>query len=1072
MFNFSELFIRRPVTTTMATLLLLILGMLAFPRIATDLFPEVESPIVVVHIAYPGAAPGEIESQITRPVEEALSGINGLKTLRSSSTDGVSTVIAEFHLEVSDKLASQEVRDKLAAIANRFPDEAKNPVIQLYDPADRPVATYALVGGAPVDRLTALVDDTIRPRIERLDGVAAVEMLGNQDAEVRIELDPARLEAHRLTLGRVYQNLADANQNLPGGRLDGDQERSVRSFGRFATLEALRDFPVATPGGARVPLGSLGSVERTVQERRTLALVDGETAVMFSVQKRSGANTIAIVHRVDRELEALREALELGVKIVRVRNGAAFIESSVDAVWEALLIGGALAIGVLYLFLRDWRATVIGGLAIPVSIVGTFSFMHWAGFSFNLLSTLALSLVVGILVDDAVVDLENIYRHIQEGARPLEAAIKATGEIQLAVTATTLTIVAVFLPVAFMTGTIGRFFREFGLTVSFAVLLSLWVARTLTPMLSARFLKVRPAVHADEAAWGLAKGYARILAWSLRHRWFVLGTGAVTFVAGIVLTTQIPKGFMTTADRAEFNLLLELPAGSRLEQTEREIGRATALLRRHPEVTHVFATVGDRPGVHHATIGVQLVPRSKRKLTDRQFARAVRDEVAQATTAQVKVEEIAMLGQGDEALPVYLVLRGPDGRALQAAATKIAAGLRATPGFVDVDTSLGYDRPELGVFVDHARAAELGVSPAQVARTLRLATTGDVVSTLTLGGEEVELRVRAGGACRSDPTYLGALGVPSVAGTPVRLDAVSHLEPVTSPARIDRRDRQRSVAVTANLVPGVSVGEATERARRVVATAGLPGSVDVQFLGQAERMRETAESLRVALILAVVFIYLVLATQFESFVHPLTIMLSLPMAISGAFLGLFLGGKEMGLVAMIGLIMLMGIVTKNGILLVEFALQKQRSGLGRDEALLMAAPLRLRPILMTSTAMILGMLPIALEFGAATEFRSPMGAVVVGGLVSSTLLTLFVVPVVYSLFDQAAGFFRTRRRACPVTAPADCAATTENDKVLAFETGPVPSPETGRMAASECNQIPRTEARSVRASTIDQEVRQ
>ena len=1052
--NFSETFIRRPVTTTMATLLLLILGVLAFPRIATDLFPNVESPIVVVRTAYPGAAPAEIESQITKPVEDAVSGINGLKTLRSTSTDGVSTVIAEFHLEVSDKLASQEVRDKLAAIGNQFPEEARDPVIALFDPADRPVATYALVGGAPVDRLTRLVDDEFRPRIERIDGVAAVELLGPQDAEVRVELDPARLEAHRLSLSGVYRSLAEANQDLPGGRLDGDsQDLNVRSFGRFGTLEALRDFPVATPAGARVPLSALGSVERTVGERLTGAAVDGKPAVMFSVQKRSGANTIAIVHRLEGELKKMHGLLPAGVDLVPVRNGAAFIEASVEAVWDALLIGGVLAIGVLFLFLRDWRATVIGGLAIPISVVSTFTFMHVAGFSFNLLSTLALSLVVGILVDDAVVDLENIYRHMQEGAKPLEAAIKATGEIQLAVTATTLTIVAVFVPVAFMSGTVGRLFREFGLTVSFAVLLSLFVARTLTPMLSARFLKVRAAHHPDEAAWGPARGYARMLAWSLRHRPLVLGLGMLTFVGGIALTAFIPKGFMTTADRAEFNLLLELPAGAKLDQTEREAARAADALRRHPDVTHVFATVGDRPGIHKATLGVQLVERSKRKLSDRQFARIVRDELSLATTAQIKVEEIAMMGQGDESLPVYVVLRSQDGHGLEAATRAIAAGLRTAPGFVDVDTSLGEVRPELGLFVDHARAAELGVSPVQVARTSRLATTGEVVSQVTLDGLEQDLRLQAGGAYRRDPVFLSALTVPSAAGAPVRLDAVSRLEPVTSPARIDRRDRQRSASVTANVVPGVSVGEATSRAQRVVADLGLAAGIEVQFLGQADRMRETAENLRVALILAIVFIYLILATQFESFIHPLTIMLSLPLSVSGAFMGLYFGGKEIGLVAMIGLIMLMGIVTKNGILLVEFALQKQRSGLDRDQALLVAAPLRLRPILMTSTAMILGMLPIALEFGAATEFRSPMGAVVVGGLLTSTLLTLFVVPVVYSLFDQAAGFFRSRP-----TGPVEASAVAVAAAAVA-------------LGSAGNSQPPEVSVSPLLAAQIDQEVR-
>lgn len=1013
--NFSEIFIRRPVTTTMMTLSLLIMGALALGGIPTDLFPNVESPIVVVKTAYPGAASTEVASLLTEEIENAVSAINGLKALRSSSTEGMSTVIAEFELEVAEQLAAQEVRTKLAAISDRFPEDAKDPVIQLFDPAEAPVATYALLGDAPVEQLTRAIDDGIRQRLERLDGVAGVELLGNREAEVRVELDPARLRAHGLSFLGVRQSLLEANQDLPGGRIETEvQELSLRALGRIGSLEALRTFSVATPMGASVPLGALGTVERGLQDPRSLAKVDGRPAVMFSVQKRAGANTIDVVERVGQALQA--HDLPAGMQLVTVRDGSAFIRDSVEAVWEALIIGGILAVAVLFLFLRNWRATLIGGLAIPVSIVASFALMRWAGFSFNMLTTLALSLVVGILVDDAVVDLENIYRHMQEGEAPLVAAIKGTGEIQLAVTATTLTIVAVFLPVAFMSGTIGRFFREFGLTVSIAVLFSLLVARTLTPMLSARLLKVSPRRH-DEAAWGPAQGYARMLAWSLRHRALVLFLGVLTFVGGIALVPFIPKGFMTTADRAEFNMLIELPAGSRLSDTERLSDQAVEALMRHAEVRHVFTMIGE-DGVDRARLGVSLVERSKRQMSDRQFARTVRDELAELPGMRVKVEELGMMGQGDENLPVYIVFQHADGKLLEEHARAVADRLSAMPGFADVDLSFGDNRPELGLAIDHGRAADQRVSAAQVARTLRLATSGEVLSPMTLAGEELDIRLQAMPDFRRDPTRLAALTVPSARGQAVRVDSVTQMVPLASASRIDRRDRERMVSISANLLPGYSVGEATQRAQRIVAEAELPASIKVRFLGQAERMNETFLNLRVALGLAVVFIYLILATQFESFVHPLTIMLSLPLSVSGAFMGLYFGGKEMGLVAMIGLIMLMGLVTKNGILLVEFAIQKRREGMGRDQALLAAAPLRLRPILMTSSAMILGMLPIALEFGAATEFRSPMGVVVVGGLLSSTLLTLFVVPVVFSLLEQLAERLRKPANRVEAVVPA------------------------------------------------------
>lgn len=998
--NFSEIFIRRPVTTTMMTLLLLILGGLTAQKIATDLFPNVESPIVVIKTAYPGAASAEVESQLSKPIEDAVSGINGLKTLKSSSMEGLSSVTAEFNLEIPEKQASQEVRDKLSAITSQLPADAKPPVIQLFNPSDRPVATFALEGDLRVEQFTRLIDDRIRPRLERIAGVAAVTMLGDQGAEVQFYPRANRLDAYHLSASRLFQAIAEANQDLPGGRLDSAQgEFSIRSMGRMESVEALRAFPIVTPLGSKVTLADLGKVELGLQEPRTMAKVDGRPAVMFSIQKQSGANTIAIVEKVNQELERMKDDLPKGVAISTVRDGSSFIKASIDAVWEALIIGGILTVIVLYLFLRNWRATLIGSLAIPLSIIPSFIFMGMANFSFNLLSTLALSLAVGILVDDAVVDLENIYRHMQAGEKPLEAAIKATGEIQLAVTATTLTIVAVFLPVAFMNGTVGRFFKEFGLTVSFAVLVSLLIARTVTPSLAARFLKVE-GKHHEETLWGPARGYARLLAWSLRHRALILLIGVATFVGGLALVPSIPKGFMTTADRGEFNLLLELPAGSRLKDTETLADRAVSILKRHPEVHHVFTMVGDRGYVDRATLGVALVPRSQRKLSDRQFARAVHEEVARIPGMHVKVEEIGMLGQGDDNLPVNIVLRGENREQLEQAAAQIAGRLRQAGGYADVDTSFGNLRPELGLTIDHARAVELGVSPQQLARTLRLATTGDVVSTMRLGGDDVDIRLRLDPEDRQDLSRLAGLTVPSSNGSLVRLDALTRIDSHQAPGVSERRDRERTVSVTANLVPGVSVGEATTRAERIVEELRLPKDMTVQFLGQADRMRDTFQNLRGALVLAVIFIYLILATQFESFVHPFTIMLSLPLSVSGAFAGLFLAGKEMGLVSMIGLIMLMGLVTKNGILLVEFTLQKQNEGRSPDEALLTAAPLRLRPILMTSTAMILGMLPIALEFGAATEFRSPMGVVVVGGIITSTLLTLFIVPVVYSLVEE------------------------------------------------------------------------
>lgn len=1020
--NFSALFIRRPVATLVLTALLLVIGLLSAGRIPTDLFPQVDSPVVVVKTGYPGAGAPEVESDVTTPIEDALAGLNGLDTLRSRSSEGVSTVTAEFKLEVPDAVAVQDVRDRVAALAGSLPDDAEPPVIVQYNPSDRPIATYAVTGHVPIERLSALADELVRPRLERIDGVGLVELVGDRPSEVLVAVDTDWLDGYGLSLVGVFQGIADANADRPAGRMQtAESEQSVRTVGKAAGIPELGALPLLLPHGGTVPLSDVAEIHQGPIEARTVAKVDGAPAVMLTVRKRADGNTVAIAEAIAHGLEGMRQSLPAGVELVTVNDGSDFIEESVEAVWEALLIGGAIAVIVIAIFLRNGPATVIGAIAMPLSVVAAFTFMHLAGLSFNLLSTLGLSLAIGILVDDAVVDLENIHRHIEAGKPPLQAAIEATGEIQLAVTATTLTIVAVFLPVAFMDGLVGQFFREFGLTVTFAVLISLLIARTLTPMLAARFATEPTASAAP--GW-LERGYGALLGWCLDHRGLTLAVAVGTLAAALALVPLIPKGFMTTADRAQFNVIVEQSPGASLQATEASADAVVDRLRRHPEVTHAFTRIGEDGVVHRAAIEVALVPRGERALTDRQFARSVLPELQTVPGVRVRIEEVGMMGQAEQNLPVYIVLRGAELAALERQAEAIAAALRRAGGFVDVDTSAEPARTELVAGLDHVRAADLRVNAATFSRTLRLATSGEVVSSLTIGGEEVDVRVQARREVRGSEDRLSALAVPTQLGSSVRVSQVADVGVRAAPASLEHRDRVRTVSVTANLTPGYSVGDATAAAERLVAELGLEPGIEVQFLGQADWMRETFDSLKGALLLAVVFIYMILAVQFESLIHPFTIMMSLPLALSGAFLGLFLTGKELGLVTMIGLIMLMGLVTKNGILLVDFSLHKRRDGLTTTEALLAAAPLRLRPILMTSTAMIGGMAPIALEVGAASEFRSPMGIVVVGGLISSTFLTLLVVPVVFSLAEQAQAWIATlpegglrRRRDQGLTAP-------------------------------------------------------
>jgi HAE1 family hydrophobic/amphiphilic exporter-1 len=1012
--NFSELFIRRPVTTTMLMSLLIILGMMGFSKIRMDLFPAVEFPVVVVSTVYPGAAPAEIEELISKPIEEAVSSINGLDTLQSYSNEGVSTVVAQFDLEVDNKVASQDVREKVSMIRGKLPQGIMEPSILLFDPTSAPIAAFAINGPQSPMELSDYLDDVVKPRLERIGGVGSVDLLGNRVREIHIDLDPTRLKTYGLSVAGLYQTLKADGMNLPGGRItEHGQELSLRAMGKFQTVSDIQNFQVSTPTGARVRIGDLGKVWQSIEDPRSLGFVNNEPAVMFNIFKQSGANTVAVVDSIHKEFKKLEPTLPAGATFTTVQDSSEYIKESNMSVWEHLLIGGVLAVVILFAFLRNWRATLIGGMAIPISLIATFWAMNLMGFSFNMLTTLALTLVVGIVVDDAVVDLENIYRHMERGEPPLRAAINATGEIQLAVTACTLTIVAVFVPVAFMTGMIGQFFKEFGLTVAFAVLFSLLVARTITPMISARFLKVSKGKGGmsenAEHAFPLIKPYRKVLAWALRNRWKVVGLAVASFVFGMALVPLIPKTFMTSADQGEFHLKVQLPKGATLEETGAMSKRVVEVIKQHAEVENVFTTIGGREEIDSASLGVMLVDKHQRKLKDTELAEQIRNEVAAIPGIRAKVMLVGMVGGASEMnTPINISLRGPDLDELRTYGEKMADLLRSRPElYADVDTSLSLSRPEVQLQIDRARAAAEGVSAANLANTLRIATTGEVVGTMIQGDDELDIRLQVAPDSRQSLTAVKALSVPGNQGL-VPVSAVVSEQIGSGVSSIRREDRERVVNVLANLMPGVSTGEAFGVVETLKKELDLPESIVFVQGGEAEQMMEAFSGLLGALALAIVFVYIILAVQFESFIHPFTIMVSLPLSIAGAFLALMLTQSELGMMAMIGVIMLMGIVTKNAILVVDFTLQLKDQGHSTMEALLEACPIRLRPILMTTAAMIMGMLPMSAGIGAGAEFRSPMAVVVVGGLITSTLLTLIVVPVAFSLMDDFQVWYRRK----------------------------------------------------------------
>lgn len=1009
-YNFSTFFIKNPVTTIIIVLILTLLGIRSFTRMPLELFPNIEFPVVIVNTVYPGAAPAEVETLVSKPIEDALAGINGLKNLHSTSKDGISTVVCEFELEVDNKNAASDVRDKVSAILYKLPKDVRPPAYMTWSSSNAPIVNYTITANMTDVALSTYIKDVIKPKLEQITGVAQIQMLGNAERTFEVALNPERLQTYNLSLPGVFQAIQAENYNLPGGKVEAlPRELSLRTMGKFTGVEDLSRLYVTSPTGAQVQLKDLGTVRDTVKDRTTYASVDGKEAVFFSVMKQTDANSLEVVRKVDEKLAELEKAFPAGMAVVKASDTSHFVEQSNHAVWEHLIIGAILAVLVLFVFLRNVMAMIISGLAIPLSIFMAFVPMNLMGFSFNNITMMALSLVVGILVDDAVVDLENIYRHMEKGVPPLKAAIDATGEIQLAVTATTMTIVGVFLPMSFMTGYIGKFFRSFGLTVTFSVLFSLLIARTLTPMLSAYLLKVKPKPgHAGHDEDGDLSGrYPRLLAWCLKHRWVVVVGATVAFIGGMGLTPFIQKGFMGSADRGQFLLRVKLPTGTVLTETARVANDVARQVKAIPEVKHAFVMIGSTGNVDQASIEVHLVEKHERKKSDSVIAKEARELFTNMVGAKVMADEMGMVA-GASNKPVQILMQGDNLEELRLYSEKLATAMHANQKFADVETSLGQERNELRVVPDRARMAQNGIQAMALANTLRLATTGDTPNTMTAGPNEIDVWVRLDPAYRKDVNSLTSLSIQGQRGS-VPLGAVAEVQPGGGYAQIERKDRQRLVQVTANLVPGVSVGTATDFIeKQILPTLQLPPSVTVDMSGQAEQQRDSFSGFGQAMIMGVTLIFFILALQFSSFLHPFTIMFSLPLAIIGAMLGLLVFGKELGMMSLIGIIMLMGIVTKNAILIVDFILTMRDRGFTRTDAVLRASQVRLRPILMTTAAMVLGMLPMALGLGAGAEFRSPMAVVVIGGLITSTALTLVVVPVAYTLLDDLKEFFMRR----------------------------------------------------------------
>ncbi len=1015
----TRISVNQPVFATMMMVALLVIGAFSYLRLPIEQLPDVDFPVVAVVQSYPGATPEAVESDIVKPIEDAVSTLAGIDSIQAVARTGSAMVIILFDLEIDSAAAAQDVRDRIAQIQGFFPDSADDPQILRFDPGEIPVMSVGIRSDRlDVGALTALTEDVIAKRLANIRGVGRASVVGGVPRELHVEVDPDRLTALSVGVAEVTAALAAENQDRPAGAIsDAASTTSVQVEGRLKTIGDFADIIVARRAGQPIRLGDIADLRDELAERSSLAMLDGEYALAIDVVKTQGANTVEIAGKIREELEKMAaedEFADVGIEVLR--DNAKPVIDSFHSVQNMILEGGALAVAIVFLFLNSWRSTVITGLTLPISIIGTMTVIYFLGFTLNMMTLMALSLAVGILIDDAIVVRENIMRHLKMGKTHRQAALDGTNEIGLAVLATTLSIVAVFLPVAFMEGILGRFFLQFGITVSVAVLISLFVAFTLDPMISSVWYDPsadpnvkrgpigRLVAQFDRFFEWVGEQYSKLLKKALKFRKTTLAVALAAFVAGLAVFPQVGAEFVPPSDTSEYQVDLQTPVGTSLERTAEKIRQVDAFLRASfPEVMGTYATVnsGTTSGENRATIIVRMVPQDERTRSPEDLAAATREVLKSIPGARFSVG--APTGFGDVAPPVEVKIFGSDLGVLERLANDLKADLEAIDGFVDVRTTLDDPQPTLGVRLDRDVASDLGVSLQLVGATLSPMLSGQTVSEWTTpAGETLDVVVRLPKEARRDAAVLGALpimqsGATGVSGV-VRLDQVGTIVQSQGPGEINREDRDRSVRVTANL-DGVKIGAVTAQLQAAMEGLDIPLGYRIATGGDAEQMADITGSAGAALLLAVIFIYLVLASQFGSFLQPFAIMSSLPLALIGVMLGLLAWGSTLNIFSIIGFIMLMGLVTKNAILLVDNANQQVREGRNLYDGLVHAGRTRFRPIVMTTLAMIFGMLPLALNLHGGTGENASMAHAVIGGLISSSLLTLVVVPVLLTYTD-------------------------------------------------------------------------
>ena len=1031
----------------MLILALVVVGAASYARLGVDRLPSVDLPTVTVRTSLPGAAPEEVETEVSQPLEEAINTVEGIDELRSISGQGQSLVLVTFRLDRDIEAAAQDVRDRVAVAVRRLPDDAQPPIVTKFDSDSSPVVTIALSGERSIRELTELGDKIVKPELERSPGVGEISIVGGLERTINVWVDAERLAAHRIPITTVRDALTRQNSDIPGGNLTGrDQEQVLRTLGRLTDPEAFNDLVIATVNGAPIRIRDIGYAEDGTREQRSSARLDGEPAVSLEVRRQSGANTVAVIDGVTSRLDAVRAQLPSGVRLEVIRDQSVYIRSALHEINTHLILGSILASLVVLAFVRSWRATLIAAVAIPTSVISTFAAMWALGFTLNSVTMLALVLMVGIVIDDAIVVLENIYRFAEEkGLSPMEAARRGTQEIGLAVLATTLSLVVIFVPVSFMSSISGRFLYQFGITAAVAVLVSLLVSFTLTPTLSARLLHPTPAgANRDAAAsrrgfyaW-IESGYLWMLRRAVRFRFVTAAVAALVMLSAVPLYGILHHDYLPTdVDEGEFNVNINGPEGISFEAFDAAVRAVEDRVRAHPAVRTTLSSVGGSflGQVNQANIYVRIAPHDERRFSIARLVRStlraeplaafrgnyLQRDVMQDLRAAVRLPDLRTSVRGNAAFnigggnfDIDIAIRGPELSRLAEYTERLRARSRELGGLPDADTTLRLTTPELRVAIDRERAADLGVTPRDIGTALRLLVGGDDEVTRFRDpstSEDYDVQLRLVPEDRADPSVLPRLLMPGGDGRVVELRSIASLQPATAAARIDRLDRQRAANVRGSVGPGYALSDRLAALRAEVAALDMPPAYSVRVLGRGRELERTFTEFLWAFALSVIFMYMILASNYESVVHPFTILLSIPLSVPFAFLSLWFMGGTLNLYSALGILVLFGVVKKNAILQVDHMnhlRSPEGGGLPRLDAVIQGNRDRLRPILMTTLALVGGMLPLAVGSGPGAEERRAVAIVVIGGQTLSLLLTLLVTPVAYLLLDDVVRLLRRR----------------------------------------------------------------